>query len=140
MLTQSFSFSETSLFPSNGATLIVGIRRCMDLTCNTTSTPFPPNHCKPNTIAFQKVMAKQLAISAWQARWCNTDGHPPCPPESSCPPSQIHRYHWCRTSANKSQAFPPSQRHTLMRPYLFLLPFPLTSYLHTLHVNTICDC
>ncbi len=94
MLTQSFSFSETSSFPSNGATLIAGICRCMDLTCNTTSTPFPPNHREPNTIAFQKVMAKQLAIFAWQARWCNTDRHPPCPPESSCPPSQICRCCW----------------------------------------------
>src|SRR5260370_575278 len=90
MLTQSFSISKTSSFPSNGATLIAGICHCMDRACNTTSTPFPPNHREPNTIAFQKVMAKQLAISTWQARWCNTNRHPPCPPQSSPPPSPLY--------------------------------------------------
>jgi hypothetical protein len=34
-----------------------------------TAVPFPPNHRKPYTLAFQAESAKELAMSAWQARW-----------------------------------------------------------------------
>jgi len=52
---------------------IAGIHRCIDLARETATAPFPPSHREPNTVAFQKATSKQLAISAWQARWHNAN-------------------------------------------------------------------
>ena len=75
-LTQLFASSRTTRVkiewcPSE--VLIVGIRRCIDLARANAVAPLPLDHQEPNTIAFQRSSTKELAISAWQARWHNSD-------------------------------------------------------------------
>ncbi|KAF8467036.1 hypothetical protein DFH94DRAFT_620613, partial [Russula ochroleuca] len=71
---------------------ITGIKRCTDLARSHATAPWPPNHREPNTIATQKQESKELAISAWQARWHNADQRSqaylalPSPPTGKLPP------------------------------------------------------
>ncbi len=71
---------------------IAGIRRCVDIARETATALFPPNHYEPNAVPFQKATSKQLAISAWQARWHRADRRTPAcfalpsPSSSKLPP------------------------------------------------------
>ena len=94
LLTQTFASSRSKIklewCPSEAT--IAGIRRCIDLARTNTTAPWPPGHQEPNTIAFQKSSSKELAISAWQARWHNADRRSqaylalPAPPTGKLPP------------------------------------------------------
>ena len=75
-LTEIFASSRTtrvSLEWCPSKVSITGFRRCIDLARANTAAPLPPDHQEPHTIAHQKSSSKELALSAWQARWHNAD-------------------------------------------------------------------
>jgi hypothetical protein len=71
---------------------IAGIKRCIEHACSHATAPWPPNHRELNTIAAQKQQSKELAISAWHARWHNAERRfqaylaLPSPPSGKLPP------------------------------------------------------
>ncbi|KAH9984562.1 hypothetical protein BJV77DRAFT_1071981 [Russula vinacea] len=94
-LTEIFASSRTtrvSLEWCPSKVSIVGFRRCIDLARANTTAPLPPDHQEPHTIAHQKSSSKELALSAWQARWHNADRRSqaflalPSPPLGKLPP------------------------------------------------------
>lgn len=65
------SKSSTASVFSSSTQPPMGLKKCRALARQHAATPFLPNHWEPNSIAFQKMMAKEEAIAAWQAQWHN---------------------------------------------------------------------
>ena len=94
-LTEIFSASRStrvSLEWCPSEVSIAGICRCIDLARANAAAPLPQNLQEPNTIAFQRSSTKEIAFSAWQARWHNSDRRSqaflalPSPPSGKLPP------------------------------------------------------